>query len=63
MLRSFIADQVTVADIEAWGEAIEVRDDIGFEAEHEELLKTIIFGLSTGPRRASHPETRGTTHQ
>jgi hypothetical protein len=47
MLGSFITDHLTVADIEAWAEAIEGRDDIGFEAEHEELLKTILFELAT----------------
>jgi hypothetical protein len=47
MLGNFIAEQLTVADIEGWAEAIEGRDDIGFEAGHEELLKTILFELAT----------------
>jgi hypothetical protein len=32
MLDNIIADQLTVADIEAWAEALEGRDDTGLEA-------------------------------
>ncbi len=60
MLGNYIADHMTVADIAAWAEAIEGRDDVGFEAEHEELLKTILFELSTQelgrPLSRSHAE-------
>jgi hypothetical protein len=58
MLGTFIADQMTVVEIEAWAEAIEGRDDVGFESEHEELLKTIIFELSTQDLGAPLTRTR-----
>jgi hypothetical protein len=47
LLGNFIAGHLTVADIEAWAETVEGRDDIGLEEEHEELLKSIVFELAT----------------
>jgi hypothetical protein len=47
VLGSFVAGQLTAADVQTWAETIEGRDDIGLEAGHAEQLKSIIFELAT----------------
>ncbi len=46
MLDSFLAGRKTASDVRRWAEAIEARDDIGFEAGAEEVLKSAIFELA-----------------
>ncbi|HEX7492002.1 MAG TPA: hypothetical protein VF337_09905 [Candidatus Limnocylindrales bacterium] len=52
-LDRFIRDEVTASEIAAWAEALEARDDVGFEPASESTLKDLIF---TG---LSHPELNG----
>jgi len=47
LLGDFIGSRLAVSDVETWAETIEGRDDIGFESEYAELLKSIIFELAT----------------
>jgi len=47
VLQRFIDGHLTVADVEAWAETLEGRDDVGIEADQAELLKTIVFELAT----------------
>jgi hypothetical protein len=47
VLSDFVAGHLTVSDVETWAETVEGRDDIGIDAEHSELLKSIVFELAT----------------
>jgi len=43
----FIRGEVTAAECAAWAEALEMRDDVGFEPSFEAILKDLVFaGLS-----------------
>ncbi|HTM56534.1 MAG TPA: hypothetical protein VL175_21055 [Pirellulales bacterium] len=46
VLRRYVAHELTSLDLENWANAVESREDIGFEAGKEELLKRIIFELA-----------------
>jgi hypothetical protein len=46
MLDHYLAGSVTGGDVEQWADAIEGRDDVGFEAETHELLRQAIFELA-----------------
>jgi hypothetical protein len=48
VLERFIKGEAgfSARDVQAWAEAIEGRDDIGFEGGAEGLLKRIIFDLA-----------------
>jgi hypothetical protein len=38
---------LTDDDLEVWAEALEARDDIGFEHAHRETIRECLFELST----------------
>jgi hypothetical protein len=38
--------ELTTADAEQWANAVEGRDDIGFEQGYEELLRTFVFEVA-----------------
>jgi hypothetical protein len=46
ILHSFIKGLLTEKDVEIWAEAIECREDIGFEVPHERLINDIIYELA-----------------
>lgn len=46
LLNRYINNEITESDVESWANAIECREDIGFETGQEELIKTIIFELA-----------------
>jgi hypothetical protein len=39
--------KLSANDLVRWAGQIECREDIGFEAEHEDALKNLIFELAT----------------
>lgn len=45
-LQEFRDGGLSAADAQSWAEALEAREDIGFEAGHEETLKCVIFALA-----------------
>jgi hypothetical protein len=52
VLRRFVSDQLTAADVEAWADCIEGREDVGFEAEHSYMLAGFVFD-------AANPDLNG----
>jgi hypothetical protein len=46
VLRRFQAGSIGAAEVEEWANAIEMRDDIGFEAESEEVVRDVIHVLA-----------------
>jgi hypothetical protein len=46
LLDAFLARQVSAVECEQWAEALEAREDVGFEAGYEELLKRLVFELA-----------------
>lgn len=46
VLSRFLDHKLSATDLEDWADAIEGRDEIGFEEGHEDLLKDIIFELA-----------------
>jgi len=46
VLNDFLAGRRTAADICSWAEAIETRDDIGFEPGAENVVRDAIFTLA-----------------
>lgn len=45
-ISKYTSEMITAHDLEAWAEAIEGREDIGFEPLHEQLVRRIIFELA-----------------
>lgn len=46
ILNKFLKGKISQVDIENWAEAIECREDIGFEVENEKIIGQIIFDLA-----------------
>jgi hypothetical protein len=46
VLDRFLAGELTAAEVEDWADAVESRDDIGFEAGFEPLLDDLVFTLA-----------------
>ena len=46
VLRRFQDGQIGAAEVEEWANAIEMRDDIGFETESEEVVRDIVHVLA-----------------
>ena len=46
VLERFISGSLSAAEVEGWANAIEGRDDIGFETKSRELLKEAIQELA-----------------
>jgi len=46
VLSRFLAGNLVTADVEAWANAIEGRDDIGFDSEYEQFLIDVVFFLA-----------------
>jgi hypothetical protein len=42
-LHRYRSGELTEGDLEAWAEAIEGREDVGFEPGHEETLSQFVF--------------------
>lgn len=47
VLRAFRADRLTEQAVQAWADALEVRDDVAIERKHDDDLKQVLFELST----------------
>jgi hypothetical protein len=45
-LLKYLNSEIGAADVEAWANCVEGRDDIGFHPEHEEALKRVIWHLA-----------------
>jgi hypothetical protein len=46
VLRLFTAGEIGAAEVEEWANAIEMRDDIGFEAESEAVVRDVVHVLA-----------------
>lgn len=46
VLERYLAGELTADWLEAWGNAIEGREDIGFEAGHETIIAETIYQLA-----------------
>jgi hypothetical protein len=46
VLRRFQAGELGAAEVEEWANAIEMRDDIGFEAGSKEVVRDAIHALA-----------------
>jgi hypothetical protein len=46
LLHRFLAGDLSAEDVESWANAVEGRDDIGYEAAFEAELKECIFQLA-----------------
>lgn len=47
LLTAYLDGTLTDADVVTWAEALEGRDDVGFEPSHDDTLKNLLFDLST----------------
>ena len=47
ILDRFLEQMVSVDDVHAWADAIESRDDVGFEPGFEEVLKDLLSDLAS----------------
>src|SRR3954466_1896943 len=45
-LERFTASELSARELHEWADSIESREDIGFEREHERMLKEFIFQLA-----------------
>jgi hypothetical protein len=61
VLRMYLQARVSGEHCVAWANAIESRDDIGFERAHSELLKQFIFELANP--ELSEPLSHDTAHR
>jgi hypothetical protein len=43
LLQRYLRGELSPSDVESWADAVESRDDIGFESGHEELLRAFVF--------------------
>ena len=46
MLDGFLSGSVLASALSKWADAIEGRDDIGYERGHEEELRELVFRLA-----------------
>ena len=46
VLRRFETGEIGAAEVEEWANAIEIRDDIGFEAESDDVVRDVIHVLA-----------------
>jgi len=46
VLNRFVAGRMVAPEVEAWANAIEGRDDIGFESANERLLRELLHELA-----------------
>jgi hypothetical protein len=46
VLTRFVADSMVATEVEAWANAIEGRDDIGFESANEQQLRELLHELA-----------------
>jgi hypothetical protein len=46
LLDAFLAGQVSAVKCQQWAEALEAREDVGFEAGYEEQLTLLVFELA-----------------
>ncbi|UOZ05549.1 hypothetical protein [Amycolatopsis sp. WQ 127309] len=47
LLREYLSGALTEKDVEVWAEALAGRDDVGLLEGYENLLKQVLFELST----------------
>lgn len=43
LLTRYLRRELSAAELEAWANAVETREDIGAESGHEELLRSFLF--------------------
>jgi hypothetical protein len=54
-LQEFTDGHLSAADLVSWAEALEAREDVGFESGYEELVKCVVFTLANP--EINHPLT------
>ena len=47
LLGRFEGGKVSAAEVEAWAEALECRDDVGYEPDYDRQLREFLFQAST----------------
>lgn len=46
VLQRYLKAELTAEDVEQWANALECRDDVGYESADEEILKSIMHDLA-----------------
>lgn len=46
VLRRYLQERLSAEKCGEWADAIEARDDVGFEPQHTDLLKRVIFDIA-----------------
>jgi len=46
VLKNYLAADISADEVEQWANAIECRDDIGFESHDEDLIRDLIHELA-----------------
>ena len=46
LLADYVAGNIDEADVEKWADAVEVRDDLFYEAEDGEVVKNFVYDLA-----------------
>ncbi len=46
VLNRFVTDRTAAIEVESWANAVEGRDDIGFESANEQLLRELVHELA-----------------
>ncbi len=58
MLRRFLSGEISDRNVSDWADAVEARDDIGFNEEDEDILTDVIYELANPElTRPLSPET------
>ena len=57
ILRRYASGTLGAGEVEKWANAVEGRDDIGFEANHRALLQEVIFTLANPALQGALSET------
>ncbi len=43
LLQRYLRGELTSSDLETWADAVEGRDDIGYEQDHGDVLRALVF--------------------
>jgi hypothetical protein len=46
VLKSYLEGRINSDDLEEWADLLELRDDVGYEAEHREWLNFVLWTLA-----------------
>jgi hypothetical protein len=46
VLKRYLSSELSASDVEDWANALEIRDDVGYEVGYEDLLSDVVFDLA-----------------